>query len=352
MANVEYSYLSKELECLIGGRLDKFYELGEGEFRIRFRVPGKYEDLSVVLGERIHLTKYIKESPKTPTNLAMYIRKRISGAKLLSVEQHGFDRVLVFGFDGFTLVFEMFAKGNLVFLGDDNKIIRIYRREEWKDRVLKERHGYEFPKSNRASPPFSAKIKDVLEPKALIAVLSAKTNFGNTYLEEACMRSGLKPRINASKLDEKQISTLVLSLNDIYSKLKPIVYFKEGKAVDFSLADLCRYSDMDKREIDSLSKAIDMCISQGIDGLPLVDTETEKLRNRLEKQTEHREKLLKDAEDYRNMGDAIYARYNEVESILKKIKEMKKQGNSWDEIKKSLAGKCEIDEHNGRVLLL
>ncbi|MFH1448214.1 MAG: NFACT family protein [Candidatus Micrarchaeota archaeon] len=356
MANLEYSYICRELQSLVGGRLEKTYELEEGEFRFRFRVPGRYEDLTVVLGERMHLTRYIKEAPKIPTNITMYLRKRLKGAKLESIKQHGFDRVVVFDFGIFSLIFEMFAKGNIALTQPDGTIARVYRMEEWKDRVLKGGREYRFPQSGRISPPFDdGSLRDVLEPKALMAILSSKTNFGNAYLEEACLRAGLELKTDASKLSEEQVSSLVKELNGIYTSGKACVYLEDGKPVDYSLVALGKYSELECEETKTLSGAIDECVNAGFEGKGEREGGTEsrraKLEKRLQKQREHYESMSKLAEECKRSGDEIYSRYNEIEDILKTIREMRKRGKGWDEIKGVLKGRCEIDEHSGTLVL-
>lgn len=360
MSNLEYSFLCQELQSLVGGRLDKLYDMENGEFRLRVRLPGRHEDVAAKLGERMHLTRYIKEAPKTPSNLAMFLRKRILGMKLEAVEQHGFDRVIVFRFAGETphlLIFEMFADGNLILVDEKGVIARCQRREEWKDRVLREGQVYRFPNSDRLSPPFNPeKLSKILEQKPIISLLISKTNFGNDYLEEGCQRAGIDPKKVGTKLDAGEIEALVKNLNDIQEKAKPIVYLKGEKPFDYSLAELAKYSGEEARGTKSLSEAIDECANQG-DGMEKSSGETEqekkieKLKKRLALQKEHYASIQKEAEECRRKGDEIYSRYQEIEGTLKAISEMRKSKKSWPEIKEALKGRCEIDEKKGILRL-
>ncbi|MFH1470207.1 MAG: NFACT family protein [Candidatus Micrarchaeota archaeon] len=357
MSNLEYNRLVSELQGLVGGRLDRLYDMGGGEFRLRIRLQGKTEDVWLKLGERLHLTRYIRDAPKEPSNLAMFLRKRIEGARIESLEQHDFDRVLVFRFSGekkHSLVLEMFAEGNLFLLDSDGKIIRCLRREEWKDRTLKEGEHYKFPQSERLSPPFSKdSLERILESKAIISILVSKTNFGNDYLEEACKRAGIGLKENAKNIKEERLEALASELNAVFKILEPIIYLKDGKPTDYSLASLSKYSSLESRKANSLSEAVDECANSEMDAQAPAPSEhskkLERLKKRLELQKEHCERMLKEAEELKKTGDEIYLRYQEIEGILNSIQEMKKAGKSWVDIKKALEGKCEIDEHKGKV---
>jgi predicted ribosome quality control (RQC) complex YloA/Tae2 family protein len=360
MSNLEYWYACREMQLLVGGRLDKLYDMENGEFRLRFRAQGRYEDVSVKLGERMHLTKYIRDAPKTPSNLAMYLRKRIEGTKLTEIRQHDFDRVVALHFIGeqaYSLIFEMFAEGNLLLTGQDGKILRCVRREEWKDRILREGHEYKFPASDRLSPPFNGKqLGEILGPKTILALLSSKTNFGNQYLEEALARAGISPKKNANELGGENVSRLVGELNGIFGQNKPLLYKKNGKAFDYSLAPFSKYSELEQQDAKTLSEAIDECANadageeKSDEGLKQ-DKRKEKLKLRLQKQEERLGEMMKEAEECKRKGDEIYARYAEIEEVLKTIREMKKQGKSWNEIKTALADRCRIEESSGTVTL-
>ena len=78
MTNLEYRFVLSELEQLVGNRLDKIYQIGGKEFRLKFR--GK--DVTAVLGERIHFTKYIKDAPEEPNQFVMLLRKYLENAKV------------------------------------------------------------------------------------------------------------------------------------------------------------------------------------------------------------------------------------------------------------------------------
>ena len=113
MTNLDYFFLAKELsEQLVGSRLNKAYQIGDKEFRFKFHKEGE-KNLVVQLGCRLHLTKYLQTPPENPSNLARIIRSKLSNARVASVKQVNFDRIIEFEIQGaekYYLIFEMFGK--------------------------------------------------------------------------------------------------------------------------------------------------------------------------------------------------------------------------------------------------
>ena len=125
MTNLDYFFLAKELsEQLVGSRLNKAYQIGDKEFRFKFHKEGE-KNLVVQLGCRMHLTKYLQTPPENPSNLARIIRSKLSNARVASVNQVNFDRIIEFEIQGaekYYLVFEMFGKGALYLLNEQRLV--------------------------------------------------------------------------------------------------------------------------------------------------------------------------------------------------------------------------------------
>ena len=107
--------------------------------------PGKL-DVVVELGKRLHLTRYSQSAKSTASQFCVALDKRLGNKKLRAVRQHAGDRVAVFEFDDSMLVVEQFGKGNLVLVDAEQNISQVFRSETWKDRVLKRKEKYVFPK--------------------------------------------------------------------------------------------------------------------------------------------------------------------------------------------------------------
>lgn len=155
-------FIKNELSAyIIGSKVEKVHQPSKNELVLILRTRnGAFRLYLSCDGQspRVHLTSYNIENPKTPPMLCMMLRKRLVGANLISIEQAGRDRILIFTFDGTTeigdktkyyLVCEIMAqKSNIIFLDENKKIIDSFKRvDETKSSVREILPGlqYELP---------------------------------------------------------------------------------------------------------------------------------------------------------------------------------------------------------------
>lgn len=155
-------FIKNELSAyIIGSKVEKVHQPSKNELVLILRTRnGAFRLYLSCDGQspRVHLTSYNIENPKTPPMLCMMLRKRLVGANLISIEQAGHDRILIFTFDGTTeigdktkyyLVCEIMAqKSNIIFLDENKKIIDSFKRvDETKSSVREILPGlqYELP---------------------------------------------------------------------------------------------------------------------------------------------------------------------------------------------------------------
>jgi predicted ribosome quality control (RQC) complex YloA/Tae2 family protein len=320
LTNLEYNYLVNELQTLVGKRLRKIYELGEGKFRLNFEGA----DLLIELGKRMNITKYIEPAPERPSNFAMGMRKDLENAKLIALAQHGFDRVIVFTLEREVkreLILEMFAKGNLLLLDENGKILRAYRKEEWKDRKIGAGEQYKFPQTpGLGMKPSADEIRKLLGEKYVASSLS-QIPLGTIYIKEALARAGVEEKKKGSELSEGEISAIAKEIARVVENAKPFGYFKDGKICEFALAELIELGDCERREFESLNEAIDeYYYANPEEEGEKRERKIAKLQKRLEAQKRRLEELKREEEELRAKGDAIYANYKKVEEALKRNK--------------------------------
>jgi predicted ribosome quality control (RQC) complex YloA/Tae2 family protein len=342
LSNLEYTYLCKELQSLVGRRLDKFYDLGEGRFRMKFGDA----DIICELGKRMNITKYIEKSPETPSGFAMSVRKELEARKLASVSQHGFDRVVVFMFEGSpSMVFEMFGKGNLV-LVQGGKTKKCFKREEWKDRKTLPGTEYGFPAPAKvAQTPSVPEIKGLLSDKFAASSLSA-VPLGSVYVKEALARAKVPEKKKGSELSDAETKLIAEEIERIVRNAKPMGYAKAGRIEEFSLCALSGYCGHEIIEDRSLNELADEYFHQhaGEAGAAQASGEqaqrkkqVEKLEKRLAMQRAEIAQFEKSAEEAKAAGDAIYAHYEKIDAMLAKVRELKKAGAPDSEITAALA---------------
>lgn len=155
-------FIKNELkDYIIGSKVEKVHQPSKQELVLLLRTRnGAYRLYLSADGQspRVHLTSYNFENPKQPPMLCMMLRKRLTGANLISVEQVENDRILIFTFDGTTeigdrtkyyLVCEIMAqKSNIILLDENKKILDAVKRiDENKSSVREILPGlnYELP---------------------------------------------------------------------------------------------------------------------------------------------------------------------------------------------------------------
>ncbi|VVB65998.1 Uncharacterised protein [Candidatus Gugararchaeum adminiculabundum] len=363
MTNLEYHFVIAELaQGLENARLDKVYQIGEKEYRLKFR--GK--DVTAVLGERIHFTKYIKDAPEEPNQFVMLLRKYLENAKVAAVKQHEFDRVVEIDFEKgdekLRLIFEMFAKGNLILVGADGKIITCYSNEEWSDRKTRRNEEYKFPKSPKVNLKAGLKeLEKILQDAGTVYISSALIkNFplGKQYVNELLARSNFEEKKPANSLREKEVEFLAENLQGMLWKLKPRIYLQEGKPAEYGLSEFGTRKELEEKSFASLSEALDEYyinapVSEGESGEGAGFAKAKaKVMKKIEDQEKAVGELEKEASEAKSAGDKIYENYQKVEEILKKVKELRKMNKTPRQIAAEIREKgVEYDEKTGKVMV-
>lgn len=324
MANLEYTYIIRELKPMEGKHLDKFYELRSGVFRMKIGS----DSVLIALGKRLHITKLLEGAPE-PTGFVMKVRKELGGRKLKEVRQKGRDRIIIFDFGGMELVAEMFGGGNMV-LVENGKINYVYEKKEWKDRSLKPGENYSFPPSDERE--LDGILKN-LGDKSIASEL-IPLNIGITYVKKILADAGVPEAKKGSELapaEKKKIA-------EVYARrmesLSPSVIIVGGNPADYSLF-------AEGEPFESLSAALDECFGVAEEGNP----ELKKLEETLAKQEERLRELDIEEKETKAKGDLIFERYAEVEELLSAYKKgglaeigriAKEKGWNLDKKKKEL----------------
>ncbi len=153
--------VKKELDPLIGGRVDKISQPSREEVIITFRTHGGNEKLffSAAAGSaRVHITKKNIENPKVPPMFCMLLRKHLGNGRLLDIRQDGLERILYFDFEAMnelgdmvkvTLAAEIMGRcSNLVIINADGKVIDSIKRvdpEMSRERPVLPGMSYTYP---------------------------------------------------------------------------------------------------------------------------------------------------------------------------------------------------------------
>ena len=142
MSSFDVARMRVDLSEMIGARAQKAYQPHYEQVVIRMKNTGAPPvDLVIVRGKRAYLSSRDRPMPQNPSSFAMTLRKHIGNARLVSVRQEGFDRVLYLKFEhgrgSITLVIEMFRDGNVILVDGNGQILQPLTSASYRSRTLK-----------------------------------------------------------------------------------------------------------------------------------------------------------------------------------------------------------------------
>ncbi|MCA6214680.1 fibronectin-binding domain-containing protein [Thermococcus bergensis] len=345
MSSVDIKYIVEELKSLEGARVDKIYHDGD-QIRIKLHVAGEgRKDLIIEAGRRIHLTTYIKEAPQQPSSFTMLLRKYLSGSRLEKIEQHDFDRIVKLKIGEYTLIAELFKRGNIILVDKDNVIVSALRYEEFKDRVIKPKHEYKLPPARENPIDISwEKFKELISSQEveIVRALARNLNMGGLYAEEILLRAGVKKTKKASELSEDELRVVFDKMKEVFnSPKKPNIVYKDSAPIDVLPIELKWYEGYEKKFFETFSEALDeyfgkiLIESAKIERTKKLQDKKRGLEVTLRKQGEMIKGFERQMQENQEIGDLIYANFTFVENLLKELsKAVEKLG--WEEFKKRI----------------
>lgn len=278
-------FIKNELSAyIIGSKVEKVHQPSKNELVLILRTRnGAFRLYLSCDGQspRVHLTSYNIENPKTPPMLCMMLRKRLVGANLISIEQAGRDRILIFTFDGTTeigdktkyyLVCEIMAqKSNIIFLDENKKIIDSFKRvDETKSSVREILPGlqYELPPMLEKCDLFcdSSEVitEKILENSGKMlskSVLDVIGGISPIVSREIAYRAvfGDKSVSELTIIERERVLCEVKSLiEEIKSPKAYLVSVPDNKTFDFSFTKIRQYGkEADVTEFGSFCELLD-----------------------------------------------------------------------------------------------
>jgi predicted ribosome quality control (RQC) complex YloA/Tae2 family protein len=347
MSSVDIAAIVIELQELLGARVVKAYQPGKEEIRLKLHHKEKGGlDLIIEAGRRIHVTKYKRASPRMPSNFSMFLRKHLGGGRISQIQQLDFDRIVEITIERWdkklSLIAELLPRGNIVLI-DENEIITLpLKRRSFSSRKIKVGEKYERPPSRRN--PLEMSEYDLMnlckssQDKDVVRVLAAELSLGGLYAEEMCEKAGIDKKKKANELASNEIKTIhetILALfepiitND-KSRLRAHIVIDGEEKADVLPFELSIYEPKEKVFFSSFNDAADdfftTQIAEGMEEKAKTEHEKEvgKYERILKEQLDAlHEFKLKEAECIKN-GELIYARYTEIEDILREMGKKRK----------------------------
>ena len=350
MSNVDVYRIVKELnEEIINTRIDKSYQPTYDTIRIKLRKAGEgRKDLVMQAGVRIHLTDYPQPNPTIPPNFPMLLRKHLSGGTITAVKQHNFDRIIEITVQKnteYTLIVELFSKGNVILLDENKNIISPLKHRKWQDRKITSHEEYKYPpeKGININDTTPDEIRDVLESSDADITRTVATNgLGGLYAEEVIGYTGIDKTKLARDLSDDEIVELDEAIKSLFNRVEnepnpQIILDDKSNNKDLVPINLNNYNDYEKKSFDSFNKAADDFYSKKIVSDIKKGEEDAwskrigKYEKRLKMQEESLEGFYRTIDETQHKGDTIYAHYNDIQEILNVISQARSK-YSWKEI--------------------
>jgi len=337
MEALEIRAAVNELKSLEGGFVKKVYQPNKGEILLRIYVPGEGKKMLLFkVGKGLYLTEENKDNPKKPGDYVMLMRKYTSNATITSVEQHEFDRVVIFELQKekkSRLIFEVFGKGNLILEGEKHILVP-YRSESWSHRELKEGYEYKFPPSR--IQPFTLGREEISEiladsDKDLVRTLAVDLNLGGKYAEEICTRINVDKHIEDLDGLAPDIRRVIRRMKKHIEEddLEPhVIKDADDDIIDAVPFSLQQYEELEKEMFVTYNRALDMAFrSEESEETEEEKEEKSRAERKLASQKRAIKDLKEDEEENKIKAELIYQNYNACQKLLDQIHKARREGD-------------------------
>ncbi|DAC72006.1 MAG TPA: hypothetical protein DSN98_07380 [Thermoplasmata archaeon] len=351
LASFDIYIIVSELQELIGCYMEKIYQLTRDEILIRVqqKTANQKESLFIRNGELFCRTQKSFDAPEKPSLFAMTLRKYLLNGRISAITQHEFDRIIKIKIGrkegNYTLVCELFSKGNIILLNPEGRIIRPLIKQEWASRLIKSGEIYMPPPAQ--TNPFHMTEHDFQEglsksSKDLVRTLASSVNLSGMYAEELCVRAGVDKNTKTSDVDTASSKKIYDELQKFLAvfqekKIHPVLVKKDGAIVDILPFPFLSYTGVDYEDTSSFAKGLEMFIEMRSVKKPQEikhQKNIEKLQRQLTQQQELIEGFKKSIDQKKLEADLLYINYQACEKILQEITLLLRQKEKNDAILK------------------
>lgn len=319
-------------------------------------------------GRRMNLTAYASEKPSTPPAFCMALRKYLRNARLSSIEQYEFERVVVLSFNAqdidFRLILELFGDGNIILVGENAEILQALVYKRMRDRNVVRGEPFKFAPSSGKNPfkvskeEFNLTLKSIGDVE-VVRALARFLSIGGVYAEEVLARAGVHKTKACNLLSDDEVKAIFEGLQGLLLQvtngaLEPrVVLDKTDVLVDATPLMLRRYESETFRiqSHGTFNEALDefyaklSALESAAQGTKVEEfrTEAARLERIVAEQRRVASSAHAEAERYRRIGDVIYAHFSELQAIMEKFFGDKRSGKEW----KNIVSEALIEKHKG-----
>lgn len=352
LSSFDIYVLIDELQEIVDDIVDKIYQLSRDEILIKVKniKTKKKQNIYIRNGKFLTITNKNFSTPDRPSVFALTLRKYLMNGIISSIVQHEFDRVLKFNISKkegeYTLVVELFSNGNIILVDPSKKIILPLIKQSWAHRKIKGREEYTPPPSQ--TNPFKLskeKFAELIKNSStdIVRTLAVSVNLSGIIAEEICNRANVDKKIAVKEINDKTINRVYKSLNnflDIFKKkdFNPVFVKENNVIVDILPFEFKSFKSHNFEEINRFSKGLEFFIDKKEKVVKKEESKADENLGKLERQlTQQKDRILSLEEEIKRKkleGDLIYLHYQDIEQILKDIKNVLNLKEKHIEIKK------------------
>ncbi len=349
--------LNELRENYIGARVEKISQPSRDTVIISLRCKAGNKKLlisSAAVGARLHFTEKSPENPQTPPMFCMLMRKHLTGGRLTSVRQMGFDRVVFLDFEvlneladpvTFSLCIEIMGhNSNIILINEKGVIADAIRRvnaDVSSVRFVLPGVKYTLPPEQNKKDIFSISddefvenIKSCGDMELSRALLSLYSGFSPIVCREFAYFCSKNADIRCDELladDFDKLKFFLIKFKGYYENPEPCVINDLNRSPkDFSFLPIRQYGhSMLCREFDSLHTLLDEFYTEkdrierikqkSGDLLKTVVNISDRITRKLANQKKDLEKC-RDKEVLRKKGDIIYANLNALQKGMTTVR--------------------------------
>jgi predicted ribosome quality control (RQC) complex YloA/Tae2 family protein len=314
-------------------------------------------------GKRIHLTTYAITKPFKPPAFCMELRKHLGNGRIQSIQQHEFERIVTLTIStregNLQLVIELFGDGNIILVSPKNNIITALNYKRMRDRNILRNETFKPPPPSGKNPlHINRNDLDHLKNQDQLEIARALVRFlgiGGLYAEELLQRANIEKTTPSRNLTQQQLDNLHTQLNTMLTQLKEgqfnptIILDKNNEYTDATPINLKRYADMKTEPHETFNETLDQYHTKtshqqkATGAKQKHEQEHAKLKRILQEQQKTLDDSKKTKAQDKQIGDLIYAHFNELQQILQQIQEQKQLGKNWEQITEFLKSEKRAD---------
>ncbi len=272
-------------DALIGGRIDKIYQIEKEDILLTLRNNGNAYRLLLTANSnypRVHLTELAKNPSQDPPMFCMLLRKHIGGGRLLNIIQPELERILEFHIEATNelgdretkkLIIEIMGRhSNIILTKEDGLILdsikHISNDKSSVREILPNRMYQRPPDQGKLNPVGILEIDFIQKLMAtdypLFKALYMNFNgLSPMICHEICHQAGIADDASTLSISSHDYQKLYLSFNTLLSPLTtgdftPTLYLSaEELPEDFYCLPISLYSTLESKTYTSMSALLD-----------------------------------------------------------------------------------------------